>query len=224
MNSKITSDGLAEQLTKLSKLHTEGVLSADEFKALKAKLIAGMNEDTGAKKKDTKNITDEVSRRIDNASQFIASTELVKKYNSDFSTSKKIVYGGIGVIGIGVLWLVYFSSGGISDLKVESMNQDGMQFVSITNLAQASAELKNVIINNQAKCTKGTNVFSTPGATSTNDEQARNFLGKMVEGLFNTLPVNLNMGESKNILNFCGSKIVEATIVTNRGTATYTWK
>src|ERR1035441_9450406 len=41
-NSK--NNALTEQLTKLSKLHADGVLSDEEFKALKAKLIAGITK------------------------------------------------------------------------------------------------------------------------------------------------------------------------------------
>jgi hypothetical protein len=40
MDSKVTDSGLTEQLTKLSKLHADGVLTDGEFTALKEKLVA----------------------------------------------------------------------------------------------------------------------------------------------------------------------------------------
>ena len=41
---------IAEQLTKLAKLHTDGVLSDDEFKTLKGKLISGISVNDQSKK------------------------------------------------------------------------------------------------------------------------------------------------------------------------------
>jgi hypothetical protein len=42
MTSTGTTDDLTEKLTKLAKLRSDGVLSDEEFKTLKAKLIAGI--------------------------------------------------------------------------------------------------------------------------------------------------------------------------------------
>ena len=51
MSSNPTSNGPAEQLAKLSKLHADGVLTDEEFKALKAKLIAELGASASDKSK-----------------------------------------------------------------------------------------------------------------------------------------------------------------------------
>ena len=60
----MSNPGVAEQLTNLAKLHTEGSISETDFKALKAKLIAGVKdrEKNGTEEETLKKILSEVAQ------------------------------------------------------------------------------------------------------------------------------------------------------------------
>lgn len=83
MNSKASD--LSDQLNKLAKLHADGSLSDDEFKALKAKLISTIGGNAG-----NENVPDAVNKTTGKAST--SPREQPKKAHSKLDTAGKIAF------------------------------------------------------------------------------------------------------------------------------------
>jgi hypothetical protein len=91
MKSKNTSDGLAEQLMKLSKLHADGALTDDEFKALKAKLIGSQSTNENAKTtaSDTAEQVQAGDAEVENSS-FAERVEAAQKQSKEWSERQQV--------------------------------------------------------------------------------------------------------------------------------------
>jgi hypothetical protein len=115
------------------------------------------------------------------------------------------------------------------DIRVEMLNNVGLK---ITNLSSQEIEVQNVIINNNPDCVK--QVDTTKRLRDDSDFAGGALLGAAIAlktyGMLPTFPVKLNrMGQTTMVGSLCAvsiprDPIIQAEIITNHGTQTYSWK
>jgi Short C-terminal domain len=242
MAAKANTDDLAEQLSKLAKMHADGVLTDDEFKALKKKLMEKSADFEGEKKPSTRP-KEEPQAQI--ASPSVNVQSLLK---SDQETPWKNMIRGVVFVLIGAGILLYFfgSGGGISNLvnigtpdirvtKQVSGTQE--ESITITNIEQSPITIRSGSINGK-EIKEFQPVYNQVAKENPQFAQVWPMIALTVmdgrhgcaftaasNGRIISWPWTLEMGQSADFVftTVCG-KIVSATFYTDRGTGTYNWK
>jgi Short C-terminal domain len=109
-------DGVAEQLSKLAKLHADGVLTDDEFKALKKKLIV--------KSVQAKHEPHSQPAGIENENNDFTNQPLLAQLQEWSKTNPVLAWGGVLIVCVlGAFLIVSYNANRYSQTTTEQTNR-----------------------------------------------------------------------------------------------------
>jgi hypothetical protein len=144
MAAKENIDNLAEQLSKLAKLHADGALSDEEFKAFKAELIA-KTKDFAAEQEPNPRAVGPETQIHDFAKQAQSSLTQLQGWSKN---NPVLALGGALIVCV-VIYFLFNGLGGTPDLRVETTGTNG---IMITNTGKSPIEIRSALVNGREEC------------------------------------------------------------------------
>lgn len=209
MATEASEGGLVEQLAKLAKLHSDGILSDEEFAASKQKVISGSASVAG-------------SERCRDAERLGQAKPRIEPVATKRSSGIGRLVGGIAVVCI-LGWVIWkaadMSNSGDTPSNVASQSRINLA-VSVAPNLMWDGQTQSTVLKIVNKSNEKITIEEVEINNKKDDDLCFKKVGKTVE-----------TGDSYNFFlkfGFDGSagacgEIVKAVIKTNFGTVTYTW-